>query len=508
MFSGRLLLTLLLLTFASALTIFSMACGGNEVVVETVIVEKEVEVERVVEKVTEKEVPVTVVTVATPTVAAVAPVTSSGKLTAAISNVYFMNSSPMYCPACSVQARTGATEFLLQAVRDSSGQVGISPMLATEWSQSEDGTSYTDFTIRQGVQFHDGYGEMTAEDVAFTWNSANPNLTEGSVHDTGGAIGNIMENVEVTGEYSVRFNWKTFNGSTMLAYMTNFDEGIGILSKAFFDEVGDEGMREKLVGTGPLHMDKWVQHEGAFLTAVPDHWRKTSYVQEVEILEVPEGATRKAMLETGQAAIAGDLALKDWADLLDQGLKIAPEQKLGDSAFTFAGNYWETELGSSMDGTAFSSSEAGDLLYLPVLEDLPWIGDPSDPTKHESARKVRPAMVMAIDKQALVDILTGGYGVVSHQPAIKVSDPLWDDNWAIEHDPEAARALLAEAGYADGFDVEMWGGPAVATDDTIHEAVAAMWLKELNIIKEVQHITHNSHTQHCNTHTHTHTHTT
>ena len=58
MFSGRLLLTLLLLTFASALTIFSMACGGNEVVVETVIVEKEVEVERVVEKVTEKEVPV------------------------------------------------------------------------------------------------------------------------------------------------------------------------------------------------------------------------------------------------------------------------------------------------------------------------------------------------------------------------------------------------------------------------------------------------------------------
>jgi ABC-type transport system substrate-binding protein len=468
------------------------ACGGTETVVErvveTVIVEKEKivevekEVEKIVEKVTEKEVPVTVITVATPTAAPAAPaVTSSGKLTAAISNVYFMNSSPMYCPACSVQARTGATEFLLQAVRDSSGQVGIAPMLATEWSQSADGTSYTDFTIREGIQFHDGYGEMTAEDVAFTWNSANPNLTEGSVHDTGGAIGNIMENVEVTGDYSVRFNWKTFNGSTMLAYMTNFDEGIGILSKALFDEIGDEGMREKLVGTGPLHMDKWVQHEGAFLTAVPDHWRKTSYVEEVEILEVPEGATRKAMLETGQAAIVGNIALKDWADLLGKGIKIAPEQKLGDSAFTFAGNFWETELGASMDGTAFNSSEAGDLLYLPVLEDLPWIGDPSNPTKHESARKVRHAMVMAIDKQALVDILTGGYGVVSHQPAIKLSDPLWDDKWAIKYDPDAARALLAEAGHADGFDVEMWGGPAVATDDTIHEAVAAMWLKELNI---------------------------
>jgi len=146
-----------------------------------------------------------------------------------------------------------------------------------------------------------------------------------------------------------------------------------------------------------------------------------------------------------------------------------------------AGNYWETSLGSTMGGTEFTSSEPGDLLYLPVLEDKPWIGDPGNPAKHESAKKVRTALAMSIDRQALVNVLTGGFGVVSSMPGIANSDPLFKAEWEIPYDPEAARALLAEAGYADGFDIEWWGGPAVATDDTIHEAIAAMWLKELNV---------------------------
>jgi len=435
----------------------------------------------IVEKVVKQDVQVTVLAVATPTPGAVAPITSRGRLVAAISNVYFMNSNPRYCPACSVTARTGAVEFLLQAVRDESGNIGIAPMLAESWEQSADGISYTDFKIRKGVQFHDGKGEMTAKDVAFSWNDGNPNIVPTSVHDTGGAIGTIMENVEILDEYNVRFHWKAFNGSILLSYVTNFIEGIGILSKDFYDEVGDDAMRETLIGTGPLHMDRWTQHEGAFLTAVPNHWRKTSFVEQVSILEVPESATRKAMLQTGQAQIAGDLALKDWGKLTDKGFRIANERKLGDSAFTMAGNYWETSLGSTMGGTEFTSSEPGDLLYLPVLEDKPWIGDPGNPEKHESAKKVRAALAMSIDRQALVNVLTGGFGVVSYMPGIANADPLFKAEWEIPYDPEAARVLLEEAGYGDGFEIEWWGGPAVATDDTIHEAIAVMWLKELNV---------------------------
>ena len=460
----------------------------KEVPVEKVVtVEKikEVPVEKIVqvESVKEIQIPKRVVVVATATPDPNAgKVIASGEVTAAISNVYFMNSSPRYCPACSVQARTGATEFLLTAVRDDAGQIAIAGQLAESWTQSPDGTSWTEFKLKKGVQFHGGYGEMTAKDVAFSWNDANPNIVADSVHDTGGAIGTILNDVEIIDDYTVKFNWKVFNGSTMLYYVTNFVEGIGVLSTAFRDEVGDDGMKEKLIGTGPYEMEKWVQHDGAYLNAVPDHHRKTASVAKINILEVPEAATRKAMLQTGQAHIVGDLPLKDWSPLVASGFAIANEKKLGDSAFTMAGNYWET---NNSDGEEFTSSEAGDALYLPVMADKPWIGHPNDAAKYETAKKVRGAMAMAIDRQALVDVITAGLGTISHMPGIQNSDPLFKTEWEIPYDAAAAKALLEEAGYADGFEVEWWGGPSVATQDTVHEAIAAMWLKELNITSTI-----------------------
>ena len=143
-----------------------------------------------------------------------------------------------------------------------------------------------------------------------------------------------------------------------------------------------------------------------------------------------------------------------------------------------SGNYWETD---NSDGEKFTSTEAGDALYLPVMEDKPWIGHPDDAEKYESAKKVRTAMAMAIDRQALVDVITSGLGTVSHMPGIQNSDPLFKSEWEIPYDVDAAKALMEEAGHADGFDLEWWGGPSVATEDTVHEAIAAMWLKDLNI---------------------------
>ncbi|MFW6174628.1 MAG: ABC transporter substrate-binding protein, partial [Chloroflexota bacterium] len=187
-----------------------------------------------------------------------APSGPQGTLSAAISNVYFMNSTPFYCPACSVTAHTGATETLLTIARDDAGQLTVEPMIAESWEQSDDGTSYTDFTIREGVQFHGGYGEVTAEDVAFSWNQLNPSINEEAVHDTGGSINTILNEVEVLDERTVRFNWKQFNGSTLPKYVTEFWEGISIFSKDFYDEVGEEGMQEEMIGTGPFEMNSWV----------------------------------------------------------------------------------------------------------------------------------------------------------------------------------------------------------------------------------------------------------
>ena len=470
-----------------------------EVVVEVekeVIREVEKEVIREVEVVKEVEKQVQVVVTATAQVTTIdAPVMKvdiegvsrgsgddvepSGVLIAAISNSYFMNSSPRYCPACSVTARTGATETLLEAVRAPDGTVALGPLLASDWEMSADGKSYTDFTLREGVQFHGGYGEMTAADVAFSWNDSNPKIQPDSIHDTGGDLANLVREVEVIDDYKVRFNWIAFGGHTLLQYVTNFSEGISVFSKGFFDEVGPEGMRTKMIGTGPFEVTEWTQHKGVFLNAVDSHWRKRPYVATANVLQVTEASVRKAMLKTGQAQI-GELALTDWKEMFEEGFSQAPEGFWGDSSYVYSGNYWEDKL--AIDGQPFTSDEPGNLLYKPVPDtSMPWIGDPADEASMERSKKVRTAMAMAIDREKLMTALTDGFGRVSYAPGWDVSHPFYKSEWSIDHDVAGAQALLAEVGLSDGFDVEWWAGPAAGSGESIQEAIGIEWLANLNI---------------------------
>jgi ABC-type transport system substrate-binding protein len=465
-------------------------------VVKEVAVEVPVEVEKEVVREVVKEVAVEVVVTATPQVTTIdAPVVKvdiegvsrgagddvepSGVLIAAIGNSYFMNSSPRYCPACSVTARTGSTETLLEAVRADDGTVALGPLLASDWEMSADGSSYTDFTIRQGVQFHGGYGEMTAVDVAFSWNDANPKLQPDSIHDTGGDLANLVQEVEVIDDYKVRFHWVAFGGHSLLQYVTNFWEGISIFSKAFFDEVGPEGMRTQMIGTGPFEVTEWTQHKGVFLEAVDNHWRKRPYVAAANVLQVTEASVRKAMLKTGQAQI-GELALTDWNEMFEEGFTQAPEGFWGDSSYVYSGNYWETQ--HAITGDVFTSDEPGDPLFKPPLDTaMPWIGDPEIPETMDSSQKVRTAMAMAIDREKLMNALTDGFGRVSYAPGWDTSHPFYKSEWDVPYDVAGAQALMAEAGHADGFDVEWWAGPAAGSGETLQEAIGIEWLANLNI---------------------------
>ena len=465
-------------------------------VIREVEVEVPVEVEKEVVREVVKEVAVEVVVTATPQVTTIdAPVVKvdiegvsrgagddvepSGVLIAAIGNSYFMNSSPRYCPACSVTARTGSTETLLEAVRADDGTVALGPLLASDWEMSADGSSYTDFTIRQGVQFHGGYGEMTAVDVAFSWNDANPKLQPDSIHDTGGDLANLVQEVEVIDDYKVRFHWVAFGGHSLLQYVTNFWEGISIFSKAFFDEVGTEGMRTQMIGTGPFEVTEWTQHKGVFLESVDNHWRKRPYVAAANVLQVTEASVRKAMLKTGQAQI-GELALTDWNEMFEEGFTQAPEGFWGDASYVYSGNYWETQ--HAITGDVFTSDEPGDPLFKPPLDtSMPWIGDPDIPETMASSQKVRTAMAMAIDREKLMNALTDGFGRVSYAPGWDTSHPFYKSEWDVPYDVAGAQALMAEAGHADGFDVEWWAGPAAGSGETLQEAIGIEWLANLNI---------------------------
>ena len=84
------------------------------------------------------------------------------------------------------------------------------PGLAESWELSPD-LSYMDFRLRQRVPFHKGWGEMTAEDVAFSYNDANAFTNPASIHSQSSDFAPLIANVEALDRYTVRFNFHMFH---------------------------------------------------------------------------------------------------------------------------------------------------------------------------------------------------------------------------------------------------------------------------------------------------------
>ena len=95
----------------------------------------------------------------------------------------------------------------------------------------------------------------------------------------------------------------------------------------------------------------------------------------------------------------------------------------------------------------------------------------------ESALKVRQAMSMAIDRQTLLNTIFGGLGLPTAQyTGFLPSDEGWKDEWDVSYDLDAAKALLAEAGYPDGFEFTFYVPPDhIVVNPEAGEAVAQMW---------------------------------
>ena len=149
-------------------------------------------------------------------------------------------------------------------------------------------------------------------------------------------------------------------------------------------------------------------------SAFDDHWEKVPFVEQVRILEVPEASTRRAMLESGEAQIAG-LALKDWPALLESGLYAqSPEGSKNIHGFPFGGNYWEWTYANP------GTSEFGQDLPETLRDtSLPWVGDPYEnspgvfdentPSMQRSL-KVRRALSMSIDREGINEAILNGLG--------------------------------------------------------------------------------------------------
>ncbi|MDI9892165.1 ABC transporter substrate-binding protein [Microbacterium sp. IEGM 1404] len=265
----------------------------------------------------------------------------------------------------------------------------IVPELATDWTISPDGLTYT-FTLRQGVTFHDGTA-MTADDVVTSLQTAKDDTT-------------IQNSADLAGVASI----SSPDPTTVVVTLSqpNIDFLFALTGRAglIFKNNDTTNFETTTNGTGPFTVSAWNTGQSLTLARNDSYWGDKAGVAEVVIDYIPD---RTAAVN---AAVNGDL---------DAALEVDPELQ---GQITGTGRF-QIESGLTTDkGTlAFNNARA-------PLND----------------QRVREALRLAIDHQALIDTLGGGQPLYGPIPPL---DPGYEDlSGSISYNPDRARELLAEAG--------------------------------------------------------------
>lgn len=300
----------------------------------------------------------------------------------------------------------------------------FAPSLAESWTATSDTT--WEFSLRQGVTFHDDT-PFDAEAVVYTIGRIQD---EEAASPIAGGFGFIAEAV-ADGPYQLRI---TTTRPTPLA--EHYFSELLIVSPTSYEAVGASAFASAPVGTGPYRFVSWTRDVELVLSAFDEHWRGAPAVRDVVFRPVPEAITRYSALAAGEA----DLIVQVPPSLVGS-IEAAPNARL------------ETVAGARV-------------IYVGINT----LGD------NEALRdvRVRQALNLAVDLDGIIEGIFDGLAVPT---AALLTDVDFGYNAALEpypYDPEAARALLVEAGYADGVPIEL-GTPSgrYVNDVQVAQAVAA-----------------------------------
>lgn len=340
----------------------------------------------------------------------------------------------------------------------------IVPLLLESWSVSEDKLTWT-FNLRQGIQFHKGYGELTAEDLV--WSYEQWALSE--LHPRAGVIKQFWQhpqgNVEIPDPYTVRVHTGEPWSEVPVFDFAGSPRGGGsyIASKRQSDEMGMDAANPVIASTGSWEIVGSQTAQYWRLRAVEDHWRQTPHFAEMVFWEIPEESSRIAGFQTGQLdtmPIAFDsIALVESVP----GARLMQVPGEGEMALNFYGQYY-VGIGSPEQQAGYDPS-------------LPWVSSDPDPNSQawREARMVREALSIAIDRDTIIDTLLHGYG----EPAVMWDwggfEHLLEPHMRWEFDPDRAVQLLAEAGYPDGFAITVSPVALRPGEVAVCEAIASMW---------------------------------
>lgn len=288
----------------------------------------------------------------------------------------------------------------------------IVPGLATSWSVSPDGKTYT-FNLRKGVKFHDGTPFNAA---AADFNFQRMTNAEFKYYDpqVGSAAQGVLKGLkgsQVVDEYTFQVALSEPNTGFIeaLASLPNYY----MMSPAAFEKYGKDGIGQHAVGTGPFKLVEWVRGQRTVMARNDDYWGKKPYVDQMIYRPILEPAARAAALKAGEVQIAWDLPV----DQVDS-FKTDPRFQV------FLRGIPATK----------------------VIECWQKSGPFSD-------IKVRKAVNMAIDRETLANVVLKGTAVPATQ-LYGIGSASYDKSLPVfeKYDPEGAKKLLAQTKYPNGFD--------------------------------------------------------
>lgn len=489
---------------------------AGETVVQTVVIEREVEVE--VEKIVEKEVEVVkevekevekvVIATATPApetfyglpipVAAPsiseppAPVTDADTVVIR-TGLELRGSGIPGDPTGGMFTGSSVTEKFFMT--DAGGNAVMQVISGWELVDDADalGGQALIFNIKENVPFHNQWGEfgnLSADDVVWAYNKGNPGYNPESATDGGSNWVAFIGNQPLTkiDDQTVRVPLNQFDVRWDTFIFGQSGLGLSITSKNAFDTMGEDWVRDHVVGTGPYMVEDYAYDATLRLKAVENHHRKTPAVPTIIYEPIVEDAVAEAGLRTGSLDIAA-VDLRNYPTLTQEGFEIIGAGAGSFHSISFSGNYWQDSIYTPDPDDNEKQIE----LHATVRHHIPWIGDPrrdnfGNPpegfTSMTRAAHVRQALSFAIDRALIAEVLFSNAAWVNYVYGHDINNPNWQDKWNVEYNPELAGQMLDEAGYpknANGIRFEMPFFIRIGRgDEEIGTAVVGMW-RELGI---------------------------
>lgn len=331
------------------------------------------------------------------------------------------------------------------------GVTGIVPRLVESWTISKDNLEYT-FKLRKDVKFHKtSYftptRNLNADDVLFSFNRQR--LKDHPYHAVSGGSYEYFKSMGM--DQTIRDIQKIDNDTVKFvlnkpeaSFLSNLAMEFSSILSA---EYGDKLLKEKIpqqmdvepVGTGPFVFQKYEKDSMIRFTANPDYFLGASALDKLVFVITPDASVRTQKVKTGECHMIAEPSPTDYEQFVnDKNLKVTskPGMNIGFLAFNVTKKPFDQLL-------------------------------------------VRKAINYALNRQAYIDAIFMGFGVVAKSP---LPPTVWgyDEHLSdYEYNPKRAKDVLREAGYPEGFTTELWALPVARPYNPNGKKMAEMMQADL-----------------------------